>query len=323
MSIIWITWERHRRTIELSSAIPHTELHELILDHVFPPVRYLLLLLRTAFLLLKTHPRIVFVQNPSLILTSFALIVSKLIRFRLIVDAHNEGILPFSNSRTWLIPIYRIIQRYADITIVTNPRLADIVSRNGGTPFVLEDKIPKLSSPAKIKLEGKHNVLFVCTFEKDEPFLEVIKAAALIDSSIVIYITGHYEKAPSYIIDNAPPNVIFTGFVSDQEYIDLLFSCDVLIDLTLMENCLVCGAYEAVSASKPVILSETHILRNYFSKGAIYTENRSQKIAEAINFALENKAILAKQLDSLRPKLKTDWNKRFSHLITKLQKLCK
>lgn len=321
MKLVWITWERHRRTIELSLAIPHTDLHELVLDGLFPPVRYLLLLLRTAIVLLKCRPRIVVVQNPSLILTSFALIASRLIKFRLIVDAHNEGVIPFSENRRWLLPIYQIIQRGTDLTIVTNYELAKIVERNGGRAFVLEDKIPHFSDPKKINLKGDKNALLVCTFEKDEPYAEVIKAAALIDPTIFIYITGPYSKAPIHIVEHAPSNVIFTGFIPDEDYVDLFYSCDVIIDLTLMDNCLVCGAYEAVSLGKPVILSDTKALRDYFYKGIVYTRNSSTEIAKSICYALENKERLTKQSSLLNAELAIDWNEKFDCLVSKLHEL--
>ncbi|MBW1782866.1 MAG: glycosyltransferase, partial [Deltaproteobacteria bacterium] len=197
--------------------------------------------------------------------------------------------MPFYSSHNILSPIYAAIQHKADLTIVTNDKLSTLVKENGGSPFVLEDKIPHFRRCHPIPLKGDHNVVFVCSFEKDEPYLEIIQAARLIDLSISLYITGPYQKAGRDMLDQAPPNVVFTGFLSDQDYVDLLYSCDAVIDLTVMQNCLVCGAYEAVALGKPVILSGTEALKKYFSKGAVYTENRPWEIAAAIMHALKNR----------------------------------
>ena len=57
------------------------------------------------------------------------------------------------------------------------------------------------------------------------------------------------------------------------EYVSMLYSVDATIDLTNRENCLVCGAYESVAAGKPMILSKTQALMEYFNKGAVYVEH--------------------------------------------------
>ena len=115
-------------------------------------------------------------------------------------------------------------------------------------------------------------MLFSCAlFEKDEPYLEIIQAARLIDASVCLYITGRYQRPARIILDQAPSQCGLTGFFSDQDYINLLYSCDVVMDLTLMQDCLVCGAYEAVALGKLVILSDTEALKKLFlQRGCIY-----------------------------------------------------
>jgi glycosyltransferase involved in cell wall biosynthesis len=176
----------------------------------------------------------------------------------------------FSRYR-WLLPLYRFVQRRSDLTIVTNESTGGQVKKNGGVPFVLEDKIPQFGECNQIMLRGKNNLVFICTFEKDEPYDRVIEAAKLVDSSVFIYVTGKYEKAPPEILKAAPSNVIFTGFLPERNYLDLLSSSDIIIDLTYMDDCLVCGAYEGLALGKPLILSDTAALREYFDAGAVYT----------------------------------------------------
>lgn len=320
MKRIWITWENHRRTIELASSLPGIRLFQF--EFKGPRlIRYACLLFKTILIIFVELPNLVIVQNPSLILSLFALFLSKIVRFKVVVDAHNEGLIPFHSRHNWLMPIYSSIQKWAHLTIVTNKGLAEKVLGNGGNPFILEDKIPQFANPHRVSLKGRQNLVLVCTFQKDEPYVETIKAASFIGPSIYLYITGPYRKAPQDIILGAPPNVLFTGFLPDQDYINLLFSCDAVIDLTLMKDCLVCGAYEAVALGKPMIISDTEALRGYFSRGAVYTKNTPQEIANSIAYALENSEKLESDISLLKADLERDWNCKFAALINLLDQI--
>ena len=322
MAKIWITWEHHRRTSELASAIPGLRLFELesetarqLNSKLERLLHYPNLLLQTIRILVQERADIVIVQNPSVLLSLFMVTFGKVLAPNVIVDAHNGGVRPFHAKYTWLKPIFSIIHRWAELIIVTNDELAKIIRKNRGRPFILQDKIPSLDAPADIPLEGEFNLVLVCTFEPDEPFQEVIEAANLLDSSICIYITGKYEKAQKDIIKHAPTNVIFTGFLSEGKYISILNSCDIIIDLTLEPDCLVCGAYEAVAIGKPLILSDAPALRNYFCKGAVYTENTAVAIAQAVHYAINNKERLDKEIKQLKKEITTDWNNKLDEFL--------
>ena len=64
-------------------------------------------------------------------------------------------------------------------------------------------------------------------------------------------------------------------------------SVDATIDLTTRENCLVCGAYESLAAGKPMILSKTRALMNYFSQAAVYVEHTAEDLERGIHEALK------------------------------------
>jgi hypothetical protein len=44
----------------------------------------------------------------------------------------------------------------------------------------------------------------------------------------------------------------------------------------------VCGAYEALAARKPLILSRTEALASYFGEAAVFTDNTSDAIRESV-----------------------------------------
>jgi glycosyltransferase involved in cell wall biosynthesis len=317
---IWITWESQRRTIELARRLPDVRLF--ILQINAPRfVRYPYLILKTLQLLFLYRPKLLFVQNPSVVLTLSAVLLMGVLRFHLVVDAHNEGVKPFHSHHNWLLPIYSWIQKKTDLTIVTNDQLAKEVASNGGNPFVMEDPIPQMGATGVISLQGKHNIVFVCTFEKDEPYKEVIASARFVDRSTCIYITGNYRKAPLYIVKETPADIVFTGFLPEQAYVNLLHSSDAVMDLTLMQDCLVCGAYEAVALGRPLILSDTQALRSYFYKGTVYTENSSQAIAKSIGHAISNQSQLELEMCELKKELEAAWQAKFNEFKSILGRL--
>lgn len=214
MKKIWITWERHRRTAELAAALEDIRLYEIELE-ANRIIRYAYLLSKTLLVLLREASQLVIIQSPSIVLAFFMVTFGKFFISRVIVDAHNEGIMPFYKKYLRFLPVYRFIQRRSDLTIVTNKNLAAEVRRNGGTPIVLEDRVPKFDRFSRIPLEGKFNVVFICTFEKDEPYQEVVQSAHLLDPHVFIYVTGRHEKVASELVAAAPSNVIFTGFLSE------------------------------------------------------------------------------------------------------------
>jgi len=181
---VWISWEIQRRNRSLSREFG-AKLFEIDIRRN-RVVRYLISTARTIQVLLAESPILIFVQNPSVVLAWLCVIYGKLSRIPVVVDAHNAGIYPPHGK--WLSWFAAYLLRIADFTMVTNHSLAEHVARAGGQPLILPDSIPTLEFPSaatnRKKLKGKFNVLFVCTFASDEPYLEVIKAACLLDPEI-------------------------------------------------------------------------------------------------------------------------------------------
>lgn len=149
-------------------------------------------------------------------------------------------------------------------------------------------------------------MLFICTWAGDEPYFEVIKAAEQINNNITIYITGNHKKAPNIEQGNVPKNVQLTGFISNAEFDQLLWDVDIIMDLTTREDCLVCGAYEAIAVEKPLILSNMKALKTHFPNME-YTENTAADIARSIDFATKNASRLATNSKELKTNLTKKW----------------
>ena len=311
---IWITWENQRRNRELSKAlgIKLFELSEV--DQIKSRFKkYVIGITKTLKIYIRERPNIVFCQNPSLILSLFFVLLKKLAGIKVVVDAHNGGLFPKEGRSLLLGHIARFVQRKADLTVVTNESLKKHVESNGGRGFVLPDKIPNIPITIPKKLKGRVNLLFICSYADDEPYEIVFKAAQNISPEICIYVTGNYQKK-GIQQKQLPDNVVLTGFIPEDEYIEMLNSVDATIVLTSRENCLVCGAYETVAVEKPMILSNTNALKHYFSKGTIYTENTIEGLESAISDLLRKKDELNTQVRELKISRETDWQKKKEEL---------
>ncbi|MDH8576211.1 hypothetical protein QIH29_27735, partial [Klebsiella pneumoniae] len=71
----------------------------------------------------------------------------------------------------------------------------------------------------------------------------------------------------------APDNVIFTGYLTKKAYDDLFLSSSVILGLTTRDNVQLSVSNEALSADKPMVLSDTTTLRNLFGDAAIFVES--------------------------------------------------
>lgn len=317
---IWITWENQRRNHSLSS-----ELKAKLFQFDFKGnriARYAKSIAYTLVTFAREKPKIIFVQNPSFVLAFLAVNYGRIKKIPVVVDAHNAGVYPFDGKYSLLTKIAKYLFRHAALTIVTNRALSDYVEHSGGAAIVLPDPLPVFKHhKSSIALSGKHNVLFICTFANDEPYMEIIEAGKKLDGDISIYITGRYKGDIEKFKENLPKNVFLTGFVPEEVFIDYLHSVDIILDLTTRENCLVCGAYEAVAAEQILIVSDTQILRQYFHKGTIHTENTSTEIAKNIEYALKNNLKLAHDVKDLKRQLSQEWLTQKELLESRLELL--
>jgi len=306
--VIWLAWQKHRRTQSICEYLDIPMYAETV--SASRVVRYIKLTIRSLKIIHVESPRILIVQNPSIVLCFLTIILRPFYRYRLVVDAHNEGVLPYANKSKVFLLLTDFIVRNADYTIVTNRFLANLVKKKQGNPLVLPDRLPSLRQKAcmtNFANSTKKIFLLICTHAKDEPVQQILDAVAHFTDEILLVVTG--KAAPEILgqYENIPDNVSFSGFLPDDEYLAALAGCDCVIDLTMMEYCLVCGAYEAVSVGKPMILSEDLACREIFSKGTIYTKPDTRAIIAALNEALLKLEYLAAEARELKDELEVVW----------------
>ena len=174
--MLWISWNFHRRTVGLCEAwgIPLKVLRR----SPQAPLRWVKLTLETVQLLRTHRPEILFVQNPSLVLTVLAVLCRRVFGYALVVDAHNEGVRPFDRPYAPVPWITRRLLKSADLTIVTNDALAEDVLAAGGCPVVLSDRLPEIPEMTASPGVDAPDVAVIATYRPDEPIDAIMAAAA-------------------------------------------------------------------------------------------------------------------------------------------------
>jgi len=311
MKGIWITWEIQRRNRSISEALGWP-LFEIWVDQS-PLVRYFKSIIKTVFVIKKEKPDILIVQNPSIILAVWAVLLRIIFKYVLVIDAHNAGIFPSEGKSYFLQLVSRWLQKKADLTIVTTEEFKRVVEQNGGKGFVLPDALPQVPTFSQIGPHAEFNIVNICTFSEDEPYQAIIDAARGLPANIKIFFTGRF--AGKVDPKSLPANVELLGFIDDAKFWSILGASDVIMDLTLRESCLVCGAYEGVALSKPLILSNTRTLRQYFNEGCIYVDPTAESIRSGIFAAVKQKKRLEKEINHLKQSLNRDWQLRKEQIL--------
>ena len=313
-SRIWITWERQRRSLELAKRLG-CELH--LLETGAPYLLRALLLGLKTLRILSRRPGVVYVQNPSILLAALAALMRPALGYVLVVDRHSNFKLHTSRNPWPKWRLFHQLSRYsvprADLTIVTNQRLAALIQAWGGRPFVLPDPLPELPQARRRDL-GEPTVVCVSSFGTDEPIAEVLSAAGIVGEGLRVVITGNPAKLPEEVKRRAPANVRFSGFLAEEEFQELIASCDAIMALTTQPNTLLCAGYEAVALGQPMILSDQEDLVSYFAKGRVATRNDAESIAAAMATAVAEREALRAECRDLAVELERSWSLRFDEL---------
>lgn len=320
---VWVTWEDHRRSRELSKEFG-TEYMSIIYsgNKIF---RYPTLIVKTILKVSVARPRIVFCQNPSIVLAMTLTLMKFIFGFKLIVDRHSNFKFEYERSKKLKWRLFQFLSRFtvrwAELTIVTNDHLMNVCEKWGGRAKVLPDKIPDMSLidnyKGNIILDSnKINVMAVTTFDSDEPIDEILGAAEIVGNNYVIYMTGNSDKyfCNGFLDSDVPDNVVLTGFISEIDYRGLINSVDVVVVLTKKDLILNCGGYEAVSVNVPLVLSNTRTLREYFRDAPVFVNVDRVSIAAGIVEAYNRRESIRKEMFVLKGDLSYAWREKFNDI---------
>jgi glycosyltransferase involved in cell wall biosynthesis len=276
-------------------------------------VKYPLLIVKTLSVLIKSKSKVVFAQNPSIVLSLLVVVYGKLFHKTVVIDAHNAGLFPLEGKSRILNGLAKAIFRMARLTIVTNDSLKSYVADKGGRPIVVPDPLPEFSVSRRVNNESNFLITFICSWAQDEPYREVMEAASLLcDMPVSFSITGKYKGKVDSL--SVPDNVQLTGFLDEKAYLNMLAKSDAVVVLTKRKDCMNCGAYEAVSMGLPLLLSDSQVLRNYFSKGTLFTDNSVEDIVHKLRQLYLGHVTLGMEVAELKQELAEGWESYLNDL---------
>ncbi len=324
---IWIAWERQRRTTELARQF---RIPLFRFGYRGPAVlRYMVLAAQTLKLLRRTRPEVLIIQNPSLVLNLWAAILRRFLRFLLVVDRHtNFGLSqPPGLQKAAYTWVSDWTLRHSDLIILTNGPLAAHVTQRGGRAFVLPDRIPDMPQTGRYPLAGARNVCFICSFAADEPYRDVIAVAEHLPPDVHIYITGDYTRVAWTRGEKehlaACPRLTLTGFLTEVDYANLLHGVDVVMDLTTLDHCIVCGAYEAIAAGKALVLSKKQANLDLFGDLPIYVRPIREEIMQGVLLALAEAPARAEGMRRFKAEYETRWHGQWTLLRDQIEELAR
>jgi glycosyltransferase involved in cell wall biosynthesis len=181
----------------------------------------------------------------------------------------------------------RLLSR-AGIAIVTNSGLAEVASRLHCPALVLHDVIEQREldhtehEDSSLAAVGSDFAMVPFAYAHDEPVQEVL-AAARRTPDITWVLTG---RAPDGVVRSASPNVVLTGFVSNQDFFRLMSRAGVIVALTRNEYTMQRAAYEALSLGRPLVTTRTKVLADYYGDAAELVEPTADSIADGVRRAL-------------------------------------
>ncbi|MBZ2167854.1 glycosyltransferase [Marinobacter sp. F4216] len=323
---IWITWERQIRN-QSTSQYFGVPLFEIIRPTSSRTGRYLSCAKQTISIIFRQKPRILFAQNPSIVLAILAVVLGKLIRCKVVIDAHNTGIHGPENGPNFISRANRYVIRKSDAVIVTNAELAEYVQSLGGQPIILPDPLPRLSPPDDLNTPSeptdsqKLKALCITSWSDDEPLSELLIAAKRLPDNVDFYFSGNFKRFLNSIPMELPENVKLMGFVEEAAFQRQLFASDFCIDLTKRAACMVCGAYESISAEKPILLSNFAAQRNYFTKGTVFCDNSVEGIMAGIQELIDKIDEYKKEASELKQEILTKEEQQRAQVFSEIHSL--
>jgi glycosyltransferase involved in cell wall biosynthesis len=283
---------------------------------LYAPFKYPLQWLKTWQMLAQERPKFIYVTNPPVFATLAVYLFCRVLGGQYIMDTHPPSL--YSRKWGWTLPLQRWLGKQALVNITDQERFRRLFESWGARCLVLErppkdapfDNLTRQVDPAYF------DVAVVNTFSEDEPLQPILDAARQLPG-VRFFITGDLAKAPRDMVNSAPENCQFTGYLRGNDYWGLLYASRAVMVLTTFPHSLLGGGQDAMVLHKPAILSRQPALLEYFSSGAVFVENTTAGLVAGVKEAQAKEQHLIQQTYQLLEERQRNWDANF----TQLQKL--
>jgi glycosyltransferase involved in cell wall biosynthesis len=229
------------------------------------------------------------------------------------MDTHSPAL--FGKKWGWTLPMQRYISRFAELNVIDQERWRKLFESWGSKAIVLENPPKEIAVETLTDLSepGRPEFVYVGTFNLDEP-VDIVLEAAKQFPHCHFYLLGRKNQVKPAWWEMAPANVTFTGYLLQDEYWSRIHSARALIALTTYEYSLVGAGMDGLYANKPVIVSDTETLREFFTEGAVLVPNTAEGLAAGIQQLLDNEEQYKQGIHRLREATETRWKQNFETL---------
>jgi glycosyltransferase involved in cell wall biosynthesis len=270
----------------------------------YAPIKYPLQMTKTLKVLWQTQPDMVIAQNPPFLCGLMVYLYGRFRPVRYVLDWHTAA---FSTAWNWAKSVQRFLACKADVNIVTDKHWQSLIGSWGGVSTILIDIPTEFPRPQQYPVQGDFTVAMVNIFAPDEPLDLVMEAATGLPDTH-FYITGDKTRKPKIFFEGAPPNVTFTDFIPDNEYIALLSSVDAVMSLTTRNHTMQRGGCEALWLGQPLITSDWPLLKETFHRGTVHVPNTVKGIRAGVLAARARKDDLAREMSLLQAERQQMWD---------------
>ncbi|MDA8789382.1 glycosyltransferase [Pseudomonadales bacterium] len=322
--IIFISWERHRRTRTLAKKI-NIPLFEIVYsgNSIF---RYSYCIIKTVKTILNNSPKVIIVQTPSYVLAFFCTLLKQIFGFKLVVDAHN-GVTYRLNKQPSLTRwfVERSVKN-ADLIVVTNDTVFPILDKYETKRALLPDCIPDIPKHPPPKQYLHHTlpaITVISSFQHDEPIQLILDAFLESNqaSKAHLFVTGRLPEKHAYDYYLQKNNITFTGYLSFEDFDGLISNSNLLIDISTDPTVLVCGGYEAMAVEVPCVVSSSSSSKSVFESGFLYSRISTEDCRRAIEDYFLSPKVYQRDIKAYKAVFNTKWDKLLQDAELKIRAL--
>ncbi|HEV3235135.1 MAG TPA: glycosyltransferase [Candidatus Dormibacteraeota bacterium] len=267
------------------------------------PLRYLRDAVVAWQTLSRERPKVVFAITPPVFSPLVAWLWCRLHGGSLVIDCHTEAF--HSRRWGWALPIHRWLCRRAAAVTLHNDVMYQEAEAWGAPAVLLPDELPDPGLASPVVAPAGPQVVVAGSLDTQEPIAEALEAARLVPG-VEFLVTGDTARLPAGMVENAPANVTFTGWLDYGRFLGHLAAADVVAAFSLDPHIMNRAAFEAIAVGRPLVLSAHEGLQSRFGEAAVYCANSAPAMAAAIEQAIDSADQLALRAKTAQGRLQAD-----------------
>jgi hypothetical protein len=321
LAIVWAPEEQRTESMARRLGISLHHVHFLQYKRpLYAPFKYPLQWMKTWQILFRERPDFVYVTNPPPFAPLCVYLYTLVSRAKMVLDTHPPSL--FMKKWAWSVPLQRWLIKRAYANVTDQSRFARIYNSWGvKSETVVLERPPKDVGGKNLTRQPDPNafeITVVNTFAEDEPLDCVLEAARLLPD-VKFYITGDTSKGDKAMIEGAPSNCTFTGYLLGDAYWDSLQGSRAVMTLTNWKHSLIMAGQDGIVMHKPVIMSRQETTTEYFYKGTVFVDNTGPSIAQGIRDVQSREQALIKETYEFLEERQQAWDMNFKRLVAVMQ----